>query len=115
MANFDSIKNQIVNELNSERLSKVLPSIIVFAQNTGNTTFKQLCINELYGYDEGVELPKYRMIPVIFYDKDGNKITRYPNKSRKTKCDALIKRNVFFLSKTKCNKIKTHTAQKRSI
>lgn len=78
MANFDSIKNQIVNELNSERLSKVLHSIIVFAQNTGNITFKQLCINELYGYDEGVELPKYRMIPVIFYDKDGNKITRYP-------------------------------------
>lgn len=36
-------------------------------------------------------------------------------KSGKTKCDALIKRNVIFSSKTKCNKIKTHTAQKRSI
>ena len=35
-------------------------------------------------------------------------------KSGKMKCDALIKRNVFFSSKTKCNKIKTHTAQKRS-
>lgn len=37
------------------------------------------------------------------------------SKSGKTKCDALIKRNVIFSSKTKCNKIKTHTAQKRSI
>lgn len=42
-------------------------------------------------------------------------LTQTEYKSGKTKCDALIKRNVIFSSKTKCNKIKTHTAQKRSI
>lgn len=31
--------------------------------------------------------------------------------SGKTKCDALIKRNVIFSSKTKCNKIKTHSTK----
>ena len=36
-------------------------------------------------------------------------------KSSKTKCSILTKRNVIFSCKTKCNKIKTHTAQKRSI
>lgn len=32
-------------------------------------------------------------------------------KSGKTKCDALIKRNVIFSGKTKCNKIKTHSTK----
>lgn len=34
------------------------------------------------------------------------------SKSDKTKCGAQIKRNVIFSSKTKCNKIKTHTKLK---
>ena len=34
---------------------------------------------------------------------------RLESKSGKTKCYAQIKRNVIFSSKTKCNKIKTHT------
>ncbi len=33
-------------------------------------------------------------------------------KSGKTKCDALIKRNVIFSCKTKCNKMETHTIPK---
>lgn len=47
--------------------------------------------------------------------RDESLIAMGHSKSGKTKCDALIKRNVIFSSKTKCNKIKTHTAQKRSI
>lgn len=33
-------------------------------------------------------------------------------KSGKTKCDALIKRNVIFSCKTKCNKMEMHTIPK---
>lgn len=45
----------------------------------------------------------------------GVQITTDGHQSGKTKCGGPIKRNVIFSSKTKCNKIKTHTAQKRSI
>lgn len=53
---------------------------------------------------------------VIVNERTGEEVfPERAHKSGKTKCDALIKRNVIFSSKTKCNKIKTHTAQKRSI
>lgn len=81
MTDFNSIKSQIVRELNSKKLSEVLPSIIDFAQRTGNIALKQLCINELYGYDADVELPEYRKIPVILYDKDGGNFRYYPKGS----------------------------------
>ena len=55
MEDFNSIKSQIVKELNSKKLSDVLPSIIDFAQRTGSIALKQLCVNELYGYDANVE------------------------------------------------------------
>lgn len=84
MEDFNSIKSQIVKELNSKKLSDVLPSIIDFAQRTGSITLKQLCVNELYGYDANVELPEYRKIPVILYDKNGDKFRYYP----KGKCDS---------------------------
>ncbi|WP_315322925.1 TIGR02391 family protein [Segatella oulorum] len=77
MKDFNSIKNQILKELNSKKLSDVLPSIIDFAQRAGNIMLKQLCVNELYGYDADVELPEYRKIPVILYDKDGGEFRYY--------------------------------------
>lgn len=81
MEDFNSIKSQIVKELNSKKLSDVLPSIINFAQRTGSIALKQLCVNELYGYDANVELPEYRKIPVILYDKNGDKFRYYPKGS----------------------------------
>lgn len=81
MEDFNSIKSQIVKELNSKNLSDVLPSIIDFAQRTGSIALKQLCVNELYGYDANVELPEYRKIPVILYDKNGDKFRYYPKGS----------------------------------
>ena len=91
MEDFNSIKSQIVKELNSKKLSDVLPSIIDFAQRTGSIALKQLCVNELYGYDANVELPEYRKIPVILYDKNGDEF-RYI--IRKTKRSEKIKRSV---------------------
>ena len=81
IVDINSLKKQIVRELNSKKLSEVLPSIIDLAQRVGDMTLKQLCVNELYGYDANVEVPEYRKIPVIFYDKDGNEIRRYPTGS----------------------------------
>lgn len=49
------------------------------------------------------------------YIKSLSRLFRKKYKSGKTKCGGPIKRNVIFSSKTKCNKIKTHTAQNRSI
>lgn len=46
----------------------------------------------------------YFMLQPVFIRADASK-------SGKTKCDALIKRNVIFSSKTKCNKIKTHSTK----
>ena len=51
----------------------------------------------------------------VFSQDDGEPIIGASVKSGKTKCGGPIKRNVIFSSKTKCNKIKTHTAQNRSI
>lgn len=42
----------------------------------------------------------------------GVDMMRLRYKSGKTKCDALIKRNVIFSCKTKCNKMETHTIPK---
>ena len=50
-------------------------------KETGRIALKQLCVNELYGYDANVELPEYRKIPVILYDKNGDEFRYYPKGS----------------------------------
>ncbi len=96
MAEFKDIKNRIVSEFNSRKLCEVLPSIIDFAQRAGDMELKQLCVNELYGYAPNVELPKYRNIPVTFYDKKGNKIRLYPKGSVLSISEAMQKENYPF-------------------
>jgi len=62
MEDFNSIKSQIVKELNSKKLSDVLPSIIDFAQRTGSIALKQLCVygaqNEAYKMMESRKVGK---------------------------------------------------------
>ena len=77
MTRLKDFKSKIITDINNKNLSEVLPSVIDFAEETKNTELRQLCIDELYGYETNVELPEYRNIPVDFYDKYGDKITRY--------------------------------------
>ena len=81
MTRLKDLKSKVISDINNRSLSEVLPSIIDFAEKTENTELRQLCIDELYGYETNAELPEYRNIPVDFYDKYGDKITRYPKGS----------------------------------
>ena len=81
MTKLNDFKSKVIADINNKNLSEVLPNVIDFAENTKNTKLRQLCIDELYGYEANVELPEYRNIPVDFYDKYGGKITRYPKGS----------------------------------
>ena len=66
-------------------------------------TYKNPCILH-WDQNHFVILCKYKKRGVVVADPG-------KGKSGKTKCDALIKRNVIFSSKTKCNKIKTHSTK----
>lgn len=77
MIGIKELKSKIVADINTKKLSIVLPDVIDFAEKTENSELKQLCIDELYGYEENTTLPEYRNIPVDFYDKFGEKISRY--------------------------------------
>lgn len=77
MIGIKELKSKILADINTKKLSIVLPDVIDFAEKTENSELKQLCFDELYGYEENATLPEYRNIPVDFYDKFGKKITRY--------------------------------------
>jgi uncharacterized protein (TIGR02391 family) len=74
-------KSRLIQEINSKNLSEVLPHIIDYSEAINHDALRELCVNELYGYEKDSEIPDYRYIPVDFYNRYGEKISRYPKES----------------------------------
>ena len=81
MNNLLELKEQIIKSINQERLSDVLPYVLEFSEKTGRESLRDLCIKELYGYQQIEPIPDYRKIPVTFFDASGEEIRRHPKGS----------------------------------